>query len=282
MLVPLAAAVLAASAPVDEGVRQYEALQFERAMLVLKRAAADSSLSEPERARANLYLGLAAAQLLDERTAREAFARAVELDPAIRLPGGASPKVEAWFRQALDLAARRTVHLEVVLPSGAIAGDAVSLEVRAAPAERVDTVRLFSRRQGDEAFQAELLDPVGRGVFRGKVVARSPALEVYAEAEGDGAKRGRFAAADAPARIVVTERAAPLVASAQGPNGFGAGRIPPAEAPAATVPLWRRWWLYAGAAAVVAAVLVVVAVASQPQPCGVGAGQGCLWIEIDR
>src|SRR5579863_2302948 len=104
VLVAALAAAPDTHSPVEEGIHLYEALQFERAALVLKKAAADSSLSDAERARANLYLGLSSAQLLDEAGTREAFARAAELDPHVRLPPGVSPKVERSFRQALDLA----------------------------------------------------------------------------------------------------------------------------------------------------------------------------------
>ncbi len=269
----LAAAMTASpsASSVDEGVRLYDGLQFERAALLLKRAAADSALSDRERARANLYLGLASAQLLDESGAREAFARAAELDPRVRLPPGVSPKVERIFRQALDLAARRAVHLEVILPSGAANTELVPVEVRATPPGRVDSVRLFVRREGDEDYHAELLDSVGNGVFRGKVQARSPALELYVEADAEGARRAVYAAPDAPARLPVSARMVFVPTHVD--------NEPPPPPP--STPLWKEWWLYAGIVVVLAAGGAATYYAlTRPLPCGAGSGYGCVWINI--
>jgi hypothetical protein len=268
----LAVVISASAGPdtsVDEGVRLYDALQFERAALVLKRAASDPALSDSERARANLYLGLSSAQLFDEAGARESFARAAELDPRVRLPPGVSPKVERIFRQALDLAAKRAVHLEVILPSGAANAEILPVEVRTTPVGRVDTVRMFVRREGDEDFRAELLEPAGNGVFRGKLQARTPAIEVYFEADAEGARRASFAAPETPARIPVAKRMVFLAATPD--------EVPPPP----STPLWKRWWFYGAIVVVLAAGAgAIVYAETRPIPCNAASGSGCLWINI--
>jgi hypothetical protein len=271
VLVAALAAASEAPSPVEEGVRLYEALQFERAALVLKRVAADSSISDSERARANLFLGLSSAQLLDEAGAREAFARAAELDPHVHLPAGVSPKVERTFRQALDLAAKRAVHMEVILPTGAANTELVSIEVRTTPPGRVNAVRLFVRREGDEAYNTTVLESAGGGIFRGKLQARTPAIELYVEADAEGARRAVFAAPETPARIPVSARM--VFVPTQGPD------VPPSPP---STPLYKQWWLYA-------IILVVAAGAAagtyyavtRPPPCGAGPGNGCVWININ-
>ena len=257
--------------PVEEGVRLYEGLQFERAALMLKQAAADSSLSDSERARANLYLGLSSAQLLDESGAREAFARAAEFDPKVRLPGGVSPKVERIFRQALDIAAKRAIHVDVSLPTGAVNGELIPISVLTTPPGRVNAVRVFLRKEGEQDYKAVLLDPAGGGTFRGKVQARSPALEVYVEADAEGARRAMFAAPETPARIPVSNRMVYV-------PGLTAEPPPPP-------PVYQRWYFWGGIGAVVvvgAGVAAIAYASTRGIPCGAGNGSGCLWININN
>lgn len=84
--------VMAASPqqPVDRAVEAYEQLEFERCVRLL-------STETPTTARAALYRGLCRFNLAQPTEAREDFRRAMALDPAVRLPGGVSPKAVELF-----------------------------------------------------------------------------------------------------------------------------------------------------------------------------------------
>lgn len=76
----------------DDGIAFYENLDNERARERLERAADAKELAAPERARALLYLGLVHFEGGARADADAAWRRAFELDPAVVVPEGTSPK----------------------------------------------------------------------------------------------------------------------------------------------------------------------------------------------
>lgn len=85
----------------------YETLEFERCVAMLGKASHWNS-TPAEVVEGELYRGLCEVNLNHVETAQRAFARALEVDPAARLPPGTSPKVRALFAEVARGEARNT------------------------------------------------------------------------------------------------------------------------------------------------------------------------------
>jgi hypothetical protein len=81
----------------DDAAAAFDALELEIAAQTLEALVASPDADDPVRARAWLLLGQTRAGLLDDDGARAAFAAALAVDPALTLPPGTSPKVQALF-----------------------------------------------------------------------------------------------------------------------------------------------------------------------------------------
>src|SRR4051812_34422610 len=74
------------NAALDAAVAQYQALEFEKATIALQKLVLDASLPPHTQAIAFLWLGLSYGQLGDTDGARNAFHRALDLEPALPAP----------------------------------------------------------------------------------------------------------------------------------------------------------------------------------------------------
>ena len=83
-----------------QGQELMEAFEYEKAAVVFDAVAKRPNLTEPDKAVALVWLGLAAAELRDTARASLAFEEAVIADPLISLPRDASPKIKTLLDDA--------------------------------------------------------------------------------------------------------------------------------------------------------------------------------------
>jgi tetratricopeptide (TPR) repeat protein len=83
----------------------YQGLEYEKALVKLKRAEETPGLPDAEHVEVLVYIGLCRYQLGDEAAARTAFRAALKADPAVRLPPLTSPKIVAVFNAEVAKAA---------------------------------------------------------------------------------------------------------------------------------------------------------------------------------
>lgn len=91
-----------AAKPADlaqRGRAKMKALEYEAALPLLLKAVASPELKGPARATALVDLGITQLNLEKPQDARESFRLALETDPAVPLPKGASPKIRALFAE---------------------------------------------------------------------------------------------------------------------------------------------------------------------------------------
>lgn len=82
------------------GQELMEAFEYEKAAVVFDTVAKRPNLTEPDKAVALVWLGLAAAEVRDTARASLAFEEAVIADPLISLPRDASPKIKTLLDDA--------------------------------------------------------------------------------------------------------------------------------------------------------------------------------------
>jgi hypothetical protein len=89
----------------EEGIRLYEALEYEPAQAMLEAALTHEGSSREEIARAALYLGVVRVALGDVDAGSTWFTVALSYDATVQVPAGTSPKIREQFEA---LAARLT------------------------------------------------------------------------------------------------------------------------------------------------------------------------------
>jgi hypothetical protein len=114
MITPLLTLVLLATPARGEALlaraqAQLAAADYEPVAATLAPLLEDTRATPTLRARAEVLVGLARHNLLDEAGAEQAFARALVLDPRVTLPAEASPRTAAVFQR---VAARSTPAVE--------------------------------------------------------------------------------------------------------------------------------------------------------------------------
>lgn len=119
MITPLLALVLLAAPPHGEALlrraqAQLAAADYEPVATTLAPLLEDTHAAPTLRARAEVLVGLARHNLLDEPSAEQAFARALALDPHVTLPAEASPRTAAVFQR---VAARATPVVDARAPT---------------------------------------------------------------------------------------------------------------------------------------------------------------------
>lgn len=88
-----------------EGIRLYDALEYEPAQALLEKALQAEGNSRAEIARAALYLGVVRVALGDQEGGSTWFTVALSYDAKVEIPAGTSPKISDLFN---ELAARLT------------------------------------------------------------------------------------------------------------------------------------------------------------------------------
>ena len=84
----------------QEGMRLYDAFEYERATFRFKEALRIAGRSDADRATIYLRLGMTYAELRDDESAMEAFMDALDADPLLVLPDDAAPKIKALLDDA--------------------------------------------------------------------------------------------------------------------------------------------------------------------------------------
>jgi hypothetical protein len=145
----VASARLAAADPVvDEATRLQTALDYEGALAVLDRALAAGGATVDEYAARQLLAGELAAGTGHDDVARDHYARALAVQPDLRLPDGTSPKLVLPFEAV-------RVHGHLALRARAVRGhDAIVLAVEADPLKLIAGIAVHA---GD-ASGAEIVD----------------------------------------------------------------------------------------------------------------------------
>ncbi len=127
MFVPFVCAALAAASlqgdpAFTEGQQLYQALSFEEAVPKFAEVAARPDLAPGDRAEAYVWLGLAHAGLAHMREAHDAFKKALQADPAVKLPGTISPRVAEEFHSAQAEVQKESVAKKQPAPPGDTGG----------------------------------------------------------------------------------------------------------------------------------------------------------------
>jgi hypothetical protein len=210
--------------------------QVEDAVAALDAAAAAGPLAYADNVKLWEQRGIAEAYLEHADRAAEAFDRLLALDPGHLLSYTLSPKATFVFERARAAAvARGAPTVDVSWPHGLAVGAPVpvTIDVVADPRGFLVRATLFVRTRGEHAWRAAdlALPPAGgfaRVVLPAVDATRPESLEVYLRAyDHDGNEVLAWADAARPREI-------PLA------------YVPPA-------PWWKRWWIWAAAAGVVAA-----------------------------
>jgi hypothetical protein len=274
-LVFLAATAAPTGAPntdaLVEGLRLFEDLQYEAAMPHLAAAKTDATRPVAERARAAVHLAIIQISLGDEESARRNIGEAVELDRDVKLPAGASPRIQTMLSAARDaLPAEQepgVVPIRHIPPAAGVVPATVVIEVEPAAATQLAHVTLHFRGAGTSAWQSGELSLTGEGRFEAMLptIAGAKEVEYYVEAtRTDGAVAGRAGSPELPLRFVTDAAPEP----------------PPTTT--AEAPIYRTWWFWTAAGVVVAGGTVAAVLLlrsdsddNNSSACG-DAGQGCV------
>lgn len=92
-----AGSALAENDDLEEGIRLYEALEYEPAQAILETALTKEGSTRAEIARAALYLGVVRVALGDASAGSTWFTVALAYDDTLQLPEGISPKIREQF-----------------------------------------------------------------------------------------------------------------------------------------------------------------------------------------
>jgi hypothetical protein len=98
----------------EEGIRLYEALEYEPAQAKLQAALTEEDATREEISRAALYLGVVSVALGDAAAGETWFTVALAYDDSLQVPQGTSPKIAEQFNA---LAARLKFTLSVAEPA---------------------------------------------------------------------------------------------------------------------------------------------------------------------
>lgn len=242
---------------VDEGRRLYEDLEYRKALRVLGVAAAAADLAREDRIVALQYLGLCQATLNDLAGAAGTFKRLLEIDPDFTLDRTTTPRVLDLFERVKSTMPRphapvsppapvtvRESELALVhtAPASAQPGRGVDLSVTLSdPERRAVRVVVRYRAAGQRAF-SEVTAVAGEGAYRAQISGLFvvlPSVEYY------------IAALDAGGRVLASagSEAQPLAIAVR------------VEARAAA-PVYKRWWFWTVAGAILVGVVTAAVVAT--------------------
>jgi hypothetical protein len=224
------------AADLAKGADLLAKFQVDDALAALDAAAAGGPLAYADNVRLWEQRGIALAYLEHPDQAAQAFDRLLALDPGHLLSYTLSPKATFVFERARAAAVERGAPtIDVSWPHGLAVGASVpvTIDVVADPRGFLARATLFVRRRGEPAWRAaDLALPAAGGFARVVLPAvdatRPESLEIYLRAyDRDGNEVLAWADAARPREI-------PLA------------YVPPA-------PWWKKWWIWAVAAGVVAA-----------------------------
>jgi hypothetical protein len=221
----------------------FDEQEYGKVVQVLRPVLGDPAATRAQRLRALERTALAQLILGDEAAARVTFERLLDIDPGYQLGDrSGSPRIRRFFdevkRQVVpDFDADLVAVLDHAAPPAVTAGRKVELDVRAVSgATHVKEVVLHLRPRGEQDYHAVA------GAFR-----------------GDARWRVRFTPEASRDRYVVE-----YYLEGRGLTGQPVARVGSPEAPlaievgpgsATAAPVWyRRWYVWAGAGAVVAGV----------------------------
>ena len=124
----------------QEGMRLYDAFEYERAIFRFKEALRIEERSDSDRATIYLRLGMTYAELRDDESAMEAFMNALEADPLLVLPDEAAPKIKALLDDARRAVRkkRETAARASQPPRSSAPGSPAPSPVPAPPASAID------------------------------------------------------------------------------------------------------------------------------------------------
>ncbi len=95
LLSPLA--VAAENQDLQRGIEFFDDFEYQQALGHLQKVRNQPGVSEPDQAKALLYMALSHFTLRDKESARSEFNRALDLKPDLRLPADVSPKIFQFF-----------------------------------------------------------------------------------------------------------------------------------------------------------------------------------------
>ncbi|MBI5546039.1 MAG: hypothetical protein HY901_19275 [Deltaproteobacteria bacterium] len=101
----------------EEARKQYQTLDYEKTLDLLKKAMSWSGTTSAELAEVHLFRGLCNLQLGREGSGRAAFRAALLADPGLQLPPMTSPKIRQFFRAEADLLAAQTASVSAPEPA---------------------------------------------------------------------------------------------------------------------------------------------------------------------
>lgn len=236
------------------GAQLFEDQEYTAVIQALTPVTRDARATRAQRLRALELIALSQFIRNDPGAARMTFERILDIDPGYQLRDtSGSPQIREFF----DELKRRLIpgynpaagaDLEHAAPTAGAAARPIELEVRATRGgERVFELVVATRRRGELAYRTAPAAPRGDGRWRLRLTPEpSPKpyiLEYYVEArDAGGAAVARIAAPDAPLEIALA-----------------AGTVE-------TRAWYRRWYVMAGAGAVVAAGVAGLAVAATRGP----------------
>lgn len=228
----------------------FEDQEYARVVKTLRPVLSDAAATRAQRLRALELTALAQLILGDEAAARATFERLLDVDPGYQLRDrSGSPRIKAFFDEVKEdvvpgFSRDLVAELDHAAPPDAVAGRRLELDVRATSgAEHVKELVMMWRRRGEQDYRAVA------GAFRGDArwrVRLTPgdsvdayALEYYLEGRGlTGQPVARVGSPAAPLAIAIAAGAAPAK------------------------PLHRRWYVWAGAGAVIVLATSAVIVAT--------------------
>jgi len=82
----------------EKGLALLQKMEPRAALSLFQRALARPATSRKQKAQIHLHIGIAQAELLNNRAARASFERALSADPSVKLPGWTSPKIAELFK----------------------------------------------------------------------------------------------------------------------------------------------------------------------------------------
>jgi len=227
---------------IERGQKLFDAQEYAGVIQTLGPVTRDVRATRAQRLRALELIALSELIEGDQGAAKVTFERILDIDPGYQLrdPSG-SPKVRAFFddlkKQLIPgYDANAGADLEHAVPTAGTAGRPLEIDVRATRGNVFD-VAVATRRRGELGYKLTPASPRGGGRWRARITPdpspRPYVLEYYIEArDAGGAAIARVAAPDQPLEIALSE-GGPVTSAC---------------------PWYSRWYVIAGAAAVVAGV----------------------------
>lgn len=231
-------AAMLLSGALTQGVAALDSYNLEEAVGLLEQAQGEGPYSRADYIRLYEKLGIAHAYLEHDADSLAAFDMLLGLDPGHALSYAMSPKVTLLFEQARERARQRpppTIDLSYPRDRRVDEAVPITIEVLADPQAFLKQATLFWRRQGAEGFERVpiTLPPLGRYV----AIELGP---IAPEATADAAVQLYLVAMDASGNEVLQ------VGRPDHPRDLKVRYEPP-------TPWYKRWWIWAVAAGVVAA-----------------------------